>query len=366
MKSEKKLDLIFCPYKEVVIERVSSELLEKIGALPLLILLQISKNKTVEDIADGICMQIWVIRDAAEELMQNGLLVQDKNQAYRLTEIGRSYVRIYDFIKSFQAEQQRRYAVNLFTCQLEQVRNEHCFANTKCPDSHMLQLPNKLQNAERLISTPNYENTLEYMKQYLNLAEVSLTDDDYEFIQFQLHTEGEVFYVPYFVPMDAYLKSEADSEKQSENDIAIPHDIWLSVPLIEGKMVYEYTAVSSEISEALLKLHSVAPEFLTTSGKNHIEKIRQAEQFTLKRPTFVIDAYRGKEYQLDDSSTITSNPPNYIHPFMLSERYSFPTEREQAKITGGEFYYRYEVLQKRTVFVKIDFSRLIQSEEDVL
>lgn len=41
MKSEKKLDLIFCPYKEVVIERVSSELLEKIGALPLLILLQI-------------------------------------------------------------------------------------------------------------------------------------------------------------------------------------------------------------------------------------------------------------------------------------------------------------------------------------
>lgn len=48
MKSEKKLDLIFCPYKEVVIERVSSELLEKIGALPLLILLQISKNKTVE------------------------------------------------------------------------------------------------------------------------------------------------------------------------------------------------------------------------------------------------------------------------------------------------------------------------------
>ena len=33
MKSEKKLDLIFCPYKEVVIERVSSELLEKIGAL---------------------------------------------------------------------------------------------------------------------------------------------------------------------------------------------------------------------------------------------------------------------------------------------------------------------------------------------
>ena len=80
----------------------------------------------------------------------------------------------------------------------------------------------------------------------------------------------------------------------------------------------------------------------------------------------VIDAYGGRKYQFEDSSTITSNPPNYIHPFMLSERYSFPTGRKQAKITGGEFYYRYEVLQKRTVFVKIDFSRLIQSEEDVL
>lgn len=44
MKSE-KTGFDFCPYKEVVIERVSSELLEKIGALPLLILLQISKIK---------------------------------------------------------------------------------------------------------------------------------------------------------------------------------------------------------------------------------------------------------------------------------------------------------------------------------
>lgn len=50
--------------------------------------------------------------------MQNGLLVQDKNQAYRLTEVGRSYVRIYDFIKLFQAEQQRRYAVNLLPVSL--------------------------------------------------------------------------------------------------------------------------------------------------------------------------------------------------------------------------------------------------------
>ena len=67
MKSEKKLDLIFCPYKEVVIERVSSELLEKIGALPLLILFQISKNKTVEDIEEGICTDAeWFIGSGQE------------------------------------------------------------------------------------------------------------------------------------------------------------------------------------------------------------------------------------------------------------------------------------------------------------
>lgn len=365
MKNDKKNDLIICPFKEVVIERVSSELLEKIGGLPLLILLQISHNKTIDEIANSICMQIWVIRDAADELVQNGLLNKENATNYILTDIGTRYVHIYDFIKAFQAEQQRRFAVNLFTCQLEEVKDERCFANTKRP-SNMLLLQNKLQGAERLISTPNYENTLEYMKQYLDLSEVALTDDDYEFIQFELRAHGEVFYVPYSVSADAYLKSDANANAHFENNAVIPHNIWISIPLIECKIIYEYPAISSEISDALLKLHSVAPEFLTQSGITHIEKLKQAEYFTEKSPLLVIDAYGGKRYQSEDRNVETSVLPHNIQPFPLSERYSFPVERKQAMIEGGDFYYRYEVTKKYMVPVKIVFSSLIQSEVDVL
>ena len=189
------------------------------------------------------------------------------------------------------------------------------------------------------------------MKQYLDLSEVALTDDDYEFIQFELRAHGEVFYVPYSVSADAYLKSDANANAHFENNAVIPHNIWISIPLIECKIIYEYPAISSEISDALLKLHSVAPEFLTQSGITHIEKLKQAEYFTEKSPLLVIDAYGGKRYQSEDRNVETS---------------VLPVERKQAMIEGGDFYYRYEVTKKYMVPVKIVFSSLIQSEVDVL
>ena len=46
MSSEKKRDVFFCPFKEVEIQNLYSEMLEKIGGLPMLILLQAAENKT--------------------------------------------------------------------------------------------------------------------------------------------------------------------------------------------------------------------------------------------------------------------------------------------------------------------------------
>ena len=346
MKSEKELFKIFCPYKEVFIENVSSELLEKIGGLPLLLLLQTSQNVTIDEIAEGTCIQTWVINDVAEELVQNGLFYKDDDQGYKLTKIGESYVRIQDFIKKFQADQKQRYAVNLFTCQLEKVSNEQYFANTKRPADHVPYLPNKLRNAVQLVTTPNYENTLGYMKQYFDLTEVALTDDDYEYIQFQLRTKGEVFYVPYYVPEDAYFNNSAASEKNTENDVAFPHIIELNVPLNRVKRVYEYTAVSSEIRDALLKLNYDAKECLSEIGKEHIRKIIQADKYTFICREQVFDAYSGREYSFEDSSAETSDSTRNNRAFVLSERYFIPMERKQAIKSDDQLYYHYEVKEK--------------------
>ncbi len=354
MSSEKKRDVFFCPFKEVEIQNLYSEMLEKIGGLPMLILLQAAENKTVAEIADGICVADWVIDDTAEELVKTSLLIKQGEQ-YALTDLGRRYVRIYNFIKEYKANDQNRHAVNLFTCQLEQVKNERFFENTMRPEKE--KFPIKLQNAERFIKTPNFENTLDYMKEYMEKDSV-LDDNDYQYFQFELKAKGEVFFVPYYVPDDYFVD---ESDRQLEENL-VRHDVWLNVPVFEGKRIYRYTGVSEEIAGALQNLNSIAPEFLTEDGKTHVKRIEQAKLYTQKCNLCVIDAYSGKKYRSENGRQTVDILPKGL--MQLSKRYVFPAEPERAKILDGEFYYHYEVVKEYTVPVSIDFSRFEQCEED--
>lgn len=352
---ENQPDMIFCPFREVIIDRIYSELLEKIGSFPMLVLAAAEKKQTPTQIAESICTIEFVVTDVADELTANGLLVQTKaGEPLCLTELGVRYLRIRRFIEEFEQDRSRRFAVNLFTCQLEHVPNQHCFEYIERPQTNLLW--NKLRGGDRLLSTPDYENTKEYMKQYLDLSAHSLTEDDYDYISFQLMPQGEIFYVPYILPTDALpLASENCLNAFCAN---------IPVDTIKMKLMTELDLSENgkELKEAILRLCKAMPSFLSDAGRKTADQYQMIQTFNSKMQPQQINLYNGQEYReevpfaMDDISRISVS---------LSARYMFPQEPVDVVVKEQDCFACFSIEKHETICVRLDFTKLIPYEEGV-
>lgn len=356
----KKLDVAYCPFKEVIIQRITSELLEKIGALPLLILNALERKESIVSIAQGICMEEWVITDISEELVRNQLL-QKNEDTYVLTELGESYIRIHRFIQNFTETQMHRFAVNLFTCQLEKVSDEQYFSQTARPLDHHRILHNKLQNSERMILSPNYENTVDFMKQYLDMSEIAITENDYQYIIFQLEPIGDIFYVPYTIMPAAYLLPEEAPEPQE--DVIQTSCFWADIPVTEAQQVFmaeiETEPDGKRNKDALLQLYKTAPNYISEEGQKQIGLISIAQKYTEESHLRIIDTYSGQSVM---ESRYCKPKDKVRYTITLSSRFALPEGMIQAKIKDANFYYKYVITRQYSLTVRVDYAKLIQGK----
>ncbi len=347
-----ELSVLYCPFCEVTLRSVTSELLERIGSLPLVILSAVSRGHTAAQIAESICIPIYVVTEAVKELVTNQLLLKQEEN-YLLSDCGKQYLRIYRFIMEFESRITERLALNLFTCQLEKVHDTRCFTVTSSPDPAMT-LPDKLKGRMALIKTPDLENSREYLRGYFDMSGFSLTEDDYAYLSFQLEEKEKdvTFYVPYGIPPESYTETAQDNAYGFSFDV--------SVPLCHMKRCYqtqrELQPDGKQLHELLTKLSDLAPDYLNESGLHQAELFHQTDTCNEKAETARMDAYSGTPAAYGDNV----QPKR---PIKLPSRFSFETEYAPMP-EAPEILVRNVRQKEERRIVRADFRKLIQKEGD--
>lgn len=337
------LDLVYCPFREVTIEKVSSDLLEKLGNFSILVLCAIAKNKSVDDIANSVCLNPIVVENFIKELSENELICFSGNSP-RVTQLGRKYIAINDMISIFRDNSQERYAVNCFTCQLERVGDLNCFGNTydQLRNKDIPQLKNKLHGSELLLKTPNYENVKEYMKRYIDFDSDDQLESYNDYIRFQLQPCGKVFYVPYAIPKEAYISDKSGKKLQNS--------FWAELPVDTVKREYiseNYYEVSSEI----ISIYSKNKQLLSSEGQSAALDCLQINKWNEECKLFYADCYGGNEFK----GALVKTDEKCI--MKLSARKGIP--RGASRAQPGVLY-RFIVQSRSYIPVEINFANLLQ------
>lgn len=356
-----KFDVIYCPFVEVKIENIGSELLENIGSFPIFVLRALRNGNTTAEISESVCLDIITVTSVVDELKKNDLLEKECEDC-KLTDLGYQYLRIFEFIKKFREGRDQRYAINCFTCQLEDVKDQRCFLRTdEVSLKNAPHLPNKLKGSEQLIRTPNYENVKEYMKPYLNLSDVALTEDDYDYIQFELKAESKCankysfFYVPYEIPPESYLW---DNSKVNPE-----YKFWAEIPIQSAKRRFYSSDLhmlpsGEKIAELLLQLNKLAPKFVSELGGNIISNLENIDKWNKESRYVFIDCYSGQKFE---GGLTEIKCPRAVA--RLSKRKTLSVSTANLKDMKG-FLYNYVDSKFTYTPVQIDFKILTQKEDD--
>lgn len=353
-------DVIYCPFMEVEIQSIGSELLENIGNFSLLVLLSINSRKSLEEISSAVCIDISVVIETADELSENQLLEKEKNNRYSVTTLGKKYIRIYKFIRKFRENKEKRYAINCYTCQLEEVEFESSFScyRNDLIKAHICEdfiLDDRLNGSENLIESPNFENTKEYMKNFFDLSKVSLTNDDFEYIYFRLKVikkDGKFhkFYVAYEIPPESYM--------YDSNSYTPEYVLKAKLPIAQGRREYVIPSVDLNIGNALLIILDKSHELLNNSGESLARDLKYINELNLKEKIINMDCY-GKRIFNGEISEVKISRKH----IKLSRIAPFADESEYKKCKGNEHISCHYIERKDFyVGVNLDFSKLIQKE----
>lgn len=347
------LNRIYCPFLEVEILDISSKVLDNIGDFPIFMLSAIEIGAEPEMIANSVCLGDAVISDTLDELEKYGL-ISKKKSGIRIRKLGRQYIRIAEFIRNFKSDSNRRYAVNCFTCQLEDVSRTEWFDKKEKPSSGKICLRNKLFGSEYLIRTPNYENVLEYMKDKLDLTNVGITGDDYEYISIRIKVKPpyRVFYVPYEITKESYMEYSEDTVDTFEADVPI------SVIKREFVLRSFFQIEDQKLLEAVMYLKDSA--YLSEKGKELLEDIESADKINnrQKKPLFYMDRYSG--CQFDSKLTDVTHKKPIIK---LDPQTSIRTGYQSVPNHDDILYHLIEVKQINQT-VTVDFNKLKQLRGD--
>lgn len=348
-------DVIYCPFMEIEIQSIGSELLDNLGNFSLLVLLSINFQQSLEEISSAVCVDISVVIETADELAENQLLEKGKNNRYSVTNLGEQYIRIYEFIRDFQNEE-KRYAINCYTCQLEDVKYESsflCHRNDLTVNDGFI-LDDRLNGSEQLIESPNFENTKEYMERIFDLSEISLTNDDFEYIYFRLKVvrkerKFHKFYVAYEIPTESYMYDSSSYTPE--------YTLKAKLPIAQGKREYVIQDVKY-ISNALLIMLDKAPELLSNSGKSLAKDLKRINELNVKEKIVNMDCYGRRIFNGEICEGKISR--KYIE---LRQRGRFADESVYKQCNGNEHILCHYIERKDFyVGVNLDFSKLIQKE----
>lgn len=339
------LDLVYCPFQEVKIEKVSSEYLEKLGNFSILVLCAVAQSKSVAQIADSVCLNSSVVEKFITELAENELIDVSGNSP-RVTKHGRVCIAVNDMISLFRSNEQKRYAVNCFTCQLEDVNDLDCFDNTydRLLNKGITQLKNKLRGSEQLLKTPNYENVKEYMKQFIKFKSDDEDGNYNDYIRFQLQPSGKVFYVPYAIPPESYRREMGDEKSGSS--------FWAELPVYTVKREYISEKFFS-ISEELIAIYAKNEQLLSLEGQSAAKDCLKINEWNSKSELFNADCYSGSEFK----GTLVETNEKCI--MKLSVRRDLPLGASHISTLSGVLY-RNLVQDRSYVPVEINFTNLLQ------
>ncbi len=277
----KKDDILYCPFYEVSVS-VSSEMINRLGIFPVFVLASLSDTaNTVEKITEATNLDPSTVTDTVEELIENGLLERKIDDRICHTDLGNIYLRIYKFLEHSKAINSR-FAVNAFTGMLETVKNRN-FEDLSEPEDKSKILCKKV--SKLLIKNHNYSNVKEFMKDKIDLSEISFSEDDYQYIIFDLKPKGGTFYVPYAVTNETVV-----SEGEEEGNIK------LCIPI--EKVSYNVSHVELEsnrdIIRQIIDISMVDKEMLSDKALRLLKLLKRTEELSAQKPEFY-DCYIGKK-----------------------------------------------------------------------
>lgn len=299
------LDIIYCPFYETEVS-IWSEMIERLGTFPMFVLMSISKSKNnIDDIIKATNLKPSTVLETINELVDDGLLIRKLNSTYDLTNLGNQYLRINNYLENFSHSPKSKVAVNAFTGIVEEIKNSKYYSYESSPDINST-LPKKVNKL--LMKNHDFSNIKEYMRSQIDMSELNISDDDYDYIFYDLKPK-KVFYVPYIITEETILHKTDDNE----------HQIMLIVPI--EKIIKEITHPEIEkrrdIMKQLIDISYFEETLLSDEGRYLIKIINKIEQQKSKEPVYY-ECYSGLKIKYEPSSYNLSH--NYIPEFKLSRR----------------------------------------------
>lgn len=287
MNANFDFDIVYCPFYEVTVS-IWSDLIDKLGDFPMFILTSLAEHSNnLEKIITATNLNPSTVDDTVRELRENGLLdINEKNRIV-YTKLGITYLKVYNYLKAFPKTNSSKIAVNLFTGMLENIHDNTNYASNTPKDNT---LPCKI--SELLIKNHNFSNIKEFMKDKIDLLQFSISDDDYEYINFDLKPKQR-FYVPYVITKDSIL-----SKDKGENEIM------LIVPIekVTHILTHKEVDANKDIIGKLIDVANFNESLLSEDGMQLVYIQRKISELSGKKIYFY-DCYTGN---------VLNYPPNIL------------------------------------------------------
>lgn len=275
-----KDDIVYCPFYEVSVS-VSSEMIDKLGLFPVFVLTSLSDAaNTVEKITEATNLNPSTVIDTIDELIESGLLERKKDYRICHTELGNTYLRIYKFLECSKTINSR-FAVNAFTGMLETVKNQNFEALANSKEGSAV-LPCKVSRS--VIKNHNYSNIKEFMKDKIDLSEISFCENDYQYISFDLKPKM-YFYVPYSITDEAVV-SEGEYE----------YRVKLCVPIekVRRNVSHEELEANRNIIKQIVDIEMFDKELLSDKAIRLLKLLKKTKTLSAQKNEFY-DCYIGKK-----------------------------------------------------------------------
>ena len=331
-------DIIYCPFYETEVF-VWSEMIEKLGTFPMFVLMSISKDprhpRNIERLIEATCVQPSTLLETINDLIDNKLLERKAETSFDLTDLGKQYVRINNYLENYS--QSGRVAVNAFTGLAEDIKNESYYS---CKISRNKEMTLPIRINKLLLKNHDFSNIKSLMKNKIDLSDFNVTKDDYDYIYFDLKPK-EIFYVPYAITPNTIMNEASDNEYQ----IALV----IHIEKVNKKISHSQMDKYKMITKQLVDISRFEEDLLSDNGKDIVNIVNKVQEQNCKQPVYY-ECYTGKKIKYEpiaDKSKNTSIPK-----FPLSRRGKriFNTDRQ------NDFIITYETTQT-------DLTRLISFKD---
>jgi predicted transcriptional regulator len=279
---DNNFNVVYCPFYEVDV-KIWSEMIDKIGQFPLYLLISYSNEDiTLDKLVAATNLKPSVVIDTIEYLISNGLLRQTAlgYNACRLTGLGKTYLQVYRYIQEFDSTPKLKVGLNAFTGLLENIKNEDFFSNNQKPSTDTL----PIRVSKLLVRNHNFSNVKEFMRDKLDFPEVNISNDDYEYVNFNMRP-NRIFYVPYVITENSFAVTE-----NNENHID------LIVPIEKVKKFVSHIEIDKygEMADKIWSIAHVDADLISDKGNKLVTIMKKINELN-STPEDYYNCYSGKK-----------------------------------------------------------------------